>query len=204
MNRERGAALAMTLVLALLVLMLGIAAARSASHAHKTVRYERDRQLAFASAEAALADAERDLAGSGSPGRRSLFATAPLGLSERCGAGADDLGLCSSRPDSQAPNWQAIDLAGDIAQTVGLGTYTGAELGQGRPPRYLIEFIPPSGAGSTDESFFRVTAIGFGERAGMQVVLQSIYRRAPDAARSGRISWREIGNWRELHRIAGN
>ncbi len=204
MNREQGVALAMTLVLTALVLMLGIAAARSAGHAHKTMRYERDRHIAFASAEAALADAERDLDGSGSPGRQSLFSTAPLGLSERCGAGADDLGLCRSKPDSQAPNWQAIDLAGDIAQTVALGTYTGAEFVQGRPPRYLIEFIQPLAAGPTGESFFRVTAIGFGERTDMQVVLQSVYRRAPDTARSGRISWREIGNWRELHRIASN
>lgn len=219
MKRQRGAVLATTLMLTMLVLMLGIAAARTSSHAHKSMRYERDRHIAFAAAEAALSDAERDIARSdgGRPGRQSLFATAPLGLAERCGAGADDLGLCKSKSEPQAANWQAIDLASDDTQTVSFGTFTGARMpaGELRLPRYLIEFVQAPGASSG--SFYRVTAIGFGERDGMHVVLQSFYHRAPESAPpvegeigglpaagqpAGRVSWREVPNWRELHRLA--
>ncbi|GAB3467353.1 hypothetical protein GCM10027321_34680 [Massilia terrae] len=220
MIRQRGAVLATTLILSLLVLMLGIAAARASSHAHKTMGYERDRSIAFAAAEAALADAERDIAGpnDGTPGRQSLFATAPLGFDERCGSGADDLGLCKSRPEPQLPKWQIIDLARDEAQTVNFGRYTGARMpaGGGRAPRYLIEFVEPAGPGTASGGLYRITAIGFGERDGMQVVLQSFYHRPPDKAAgqgssppageipAGRISWREVSNWRELHRLAIN
>ena len=207
MRRQRGVVLATTLILTLLVLMLGIAAARVSGHAQKNVRYERDRHIAFAAAEAALADAERDIAGDGggTAGRHSLFATAPLGLSERCGTGADDLGLCNSKPPAQAPNWQAIDLANDDTQSVSFGTFTGARLSPSaaRLPRYLIEYVQPA---DTSSGVFRVTAVGFGERAGMHVVLQSFYHRPPAVAGmpAGRISWREVPNWRELHRLAVN
>lgn len=209
MNRQRGAVLAMTLILTSLVLMLGVAAARASSHAQKTVRYERDRHLAFVAAELALADAERDIAGVGSssPGRQSLFATAPLGLSEKCGAGADDLGLCRARAETQAPQWQTVDLAGDLSQTVSVGTYTGTRcaMGLAPPPRYLIEFVQAV----ADGKLYRVTAIGFGERDGVNEVLQSLYYQASEQGGSagippGRISWREIANWPELHRSAAN
>lgn len=223
MKGQRGAVLATTLILSLLVLMLGIAAARVSGHAHKSMRYERDRSIAFAAAEAALSDAERDIAASdgGRPGRQSLFATAPLGLSERCGAGADDLGLCTSKPGPLVPNWQAIDLANDGTQTVSFGKFTGARMPASglRSPRYLIEFVQPPGK---SDGFYRVTAVGFGERDGMHVVLQSSYHRPPGrappsehaqveqgspaagGAPAGRISWREVSNWRELHRLAVN
>lgn len=222
MSRQRGAVLATTLILALLVLMLGVAAARASSHAQKSSRFLREHQAAFAAAEAALADAERDVAGSnpGSPGRQSLFATAPLGFGERCGRGADDLGLCTAKAEPRAPDWQTVDLAHDDSQTVAFGAYTGARMAEGegplsaRPPRYLIELVSPPGAGTGSGSFYRVTAIGFGERDGMQVVLQSYYHRPPESpgggdaagqgspAPSGRISWREVANWPELHRLA--
>ncbi|HEY1145025.1 MAG TPA: pilus assembly protein [Allosphingosinicella sp.] len=216
MIRQRGAVLATTLILTLLVLMLGVAAARASSHAQKSARYERDRQTAFAAAEAALADAERDIAGTnaGSPGRQSMFATAPLGFAARCGQGADDLGLCLAKAAPQAPDWQAVDLANDVTRTVAFGAYTGARMATGagplsaRPPRYLIELIAPPASGPANGRFYRITAIGFGAREGMHVVLQSCYHRvagqgSPPGGEvpSGRISWREVPNWRELHRL---
>lgn len=216
MKRQRGAVLVTTLILSLLVLMLGIAAARTSGHAQTTTRYASDRLVAFAAAEAALADAERDIAGpNGSPGRQSLFATAPLSLSERCGAGADDLGLCRAISEPRTPQWQTIDLANDETQTVSFGKYTGARLAAGRVPlpRYLIEFILQPRPGTQGGGLYRITSIGFGERNGMHLVLQSFYHRPPEKVEgqgghsagglpSGRISWREVANWSELHRLA--
>lgn len=219
MIRQRGAVLATTLILSLLVLMLGIAAARASSHAQQTMRYHRDHAIAFAAAEAALADAERDIAGphDAAPGRQSLFATAPLGFDARCGSGADDLGLCRASPEPQVPHWHFIDLAGDEAQTVSFGRYTGARMPAGgvRAPRYLIEFVEQPGPGPANGSLYRITAIGFGEQGGMQVVLQSYFHRAPERTAgdgsppaggmpNGRLSWREVANWRELHRLSIN
>lgn len=100
-----------------------------------------------------------------------------------------------------------------------------------RLPRYIIERVAPAGAAPSHGAFFRVTAIGFGSRDTTRVVLQSYYRKplaapavaaqgsAPDtdpspapvtpapvtpaaATPAGRISWREIANWPELHRAA--
>jgi type IV pilus assembly protein PilX len=97
------------------------------------------------------------------------------------------------------------------------------------PPAYLIEKIEPPGAGASLGSFYRVTAVGFGSREQTRVVLQSVVRKPapsggasgsvvgpgagaeagngpePPAAQAtvqlpeGRISWREIANWPQLH-----
>ncbi|MGZ5201148.1 MAG: pilus assembly protein [Telluria sp.] len=211
-----GAVLVTTLILMVLVLLMGLAASRLASHGQKAALFEGNRQTAFAAAEAALTDAERDIAGpdSGAPGRQSMFATGASLFSEHCGRGADDLGLCLAKPDSQPPDWQATDLAQDDTSTVALGAYTGARMASGgvglpaRLPRYLIELLP-TGVGVSG-TLYRVTAIGFGERAGIQVVLQSIYHRAAAGAApppgnhipAGRVAWREVDNWQELHKHA--
>jgi type IV pilus assembly protein PilX len=207
--------LATTLVLMVLVLAMGLAAARMASYAGKAALFDAGRHTALASAEAALADAERDIAGpgSGSPGRESMFAAGASAFSQQCGRGADDLGLCLAKPVPQAPAWQTTDLAHDDPGTVALGTYTGARMATdgvalpARLPRYLIELVPAAGASG---SLYRVTAIGFGEQAATQVVLQTFYHRAaaapapptPNDMASGRIAWREVANWPELHKRA--
>jgi type IV pilus assembly protein PilX len=115
------------------------------------------------------------------------------------------------------------------AVLVPYGRYTGAELAVGGPmlparlPGYLIERLAPAGAGPQHGSFYRITAIGFGTRASTRVVLQALYRRPPPAAPppaqaepqaqpqaqaqpqpqaqlpAGRIGWRDIPNWPELH-----
>jgi type IV pilus assembly protein PilX len=214
-RRACGAVLATTLVLMVLVLMLGLAAARLAGNSEKLTRFDAGRHTAFAAAEAALADAERDIAGpsGGAPGRESILAAGPSALPPHCGHGADDLGLCLGSSGQQPPDWQATDLAHDDSTTVVFGTYTGARMptdGAGlprRPPRYLIELLPPR-AGVTG-TLCRVTAIGFGEQEGTQVVLQSLYHRpaaggppSPNDLPAGRIAWREVANWSELHKHA--
>jgi Tfp pilus assembly protein PilX len=213
--RHAGAALVTALVLMLAVLALGVAAARAAIHGERSARFERDRQIALAAAEAALSDAERDVEGASGPGsaRAALFAAGPAGFAKGCGKGADDLGLCLAEADGATPAWQAADLLG--AGAVVYGSFTGAQMatGQGvlpvRAPRYIIELIPMAGAPPGSGSLYRITAIGFGAREGTQVVLQSFYRKAAStgpaiALPRGRIAWREVANWSELHEAAAN
>ncbi|MDB5774270.1 MAG: pilus assembly protein [Herbaspirillum sp.] len=82
---------------------------------------------------------------------------------------------------------------GDIAY----GKYSGRTMQTGvgilpaHRPRYRIEILPRT---EDDSRLFRISAVGFGPGENTRVLLQSIYRRAPQsgAARSGRLSWREI------------
>jgi type IV pilus assembly protein PilX len=213
-RRERGAALATVLVLMVAVLMNSVSAARAALDGALSARVERDRQVALQAAQAALADAEHDIEGAANPAspRASLFASGgAAGFVEGCGHDAANLGLCLH---SAPPAWQRIDLA-DPNVTVAYGGITGAAMPAGsgplaaRLPRYIIEFMPMGGAGPSTGAFYRITAIGFGRRASTRVVLQSWYRRppagphpVPDPLPARRISWREVGNWPELHAAA--
>lgn len=96
-----------------------------------------------------------------------------------------------------------------------------------REPRYIVEFLSPLHAPAGSGTFFRITAIGFGASEQTQVVLQAFYRKPADApggaaphARddgrgppgsdgepeaglpAGRIGWREVVNWTDLHQAA--
>ena len=178
-RRERGVALLVTLLMLVAVLLLGASASTMALLGEQAARAERDRLIAFQAAEDALMDAERDIESGRSP----------------------------AVPSATPPDWQLVDLASDA--TTPFGALSGAvmETGEGfepfRRPRYLAERLPRPGGGF----FYRITVIGFGSRSDTEVVLQSIYRRAADAppgasGPSGRLSWREIANWRELHAAA--
>jgi Tfp pilus assembly protein PilX len=220
-RRQHGAALVTSLVVMLIALMIGVAAARAAIHAERSARVERDRHIAFAAAEAALSDAERDIEGAGSAGRAALFAAGPPPVGQGCGRGADDLGLCAVAAGAAYPQWQLVDLAHDEAATAAFGAFTGAQMQAGagplpaRVPRYVIEFVPVAGAVAAGGNLFRITALGFGARDSTRVVLQSFYRKPPPAAPvpgagaaqgsatpAGRIAWREIANWPQLHKAA--
>lgn len=203
LHRERGLALLCAMLLMLATLLAGLAVARATFASVAAARYERERLLARGAAEAALLDAERDIANDAPDARASLFTAAgapswPSG----CGQGAHDRGLCGLR---DPPAWQALDLAArDNPAVVPYGGITGASMAVGagllpaRLPAYAIESLAPAGG------VYRITAIGFGTRASTQVVLQALYRKhdpgaAPTALPAGRIGWREIVNWSELH-----
>ena len=61
---------------------------------------------------------------------------------------------------------------------VPLGTFTGTPpiRGVALQPEYLIEYVR---RGSSEDDFFRITARGFGYRAGTEVVMQSYFKVPP-------------------------
>ena len=216
--RQRGLALVCALVLMLGALILGVSIARTAFGSMAAARMERERMVARAAAEAALADAEADIGGAALPSsaRAAWFAGGSGGFADGCGTGSQDLGLCLPAAPTLPPAWQAVDLAAaDSALVVPYGRYTGATLATGgvlpaRLPGYLIEKLAPAGP-APPQNLYRITAIGFGTRATTRVVLQAIVRTPATAAApsgagppAGRISWREIPNWPELHARAVN
>jgi type IV pilus assembly protein PilX len=203
---ERGVTLLVTLLMLVAVLLLGASASTMALLGEQAARAERDRLIAFQAAEDALMDAERDIesgrAAAVAPGTVPLpGATAATAGPPPPAAGALTAGGGAKEP---APAWQRIDLTG--AETVPFGALSGAvmETGQGfepfRRPRYFAERLVRAGGGF----YYRVTVVGFGSRPETEVVLQSAYRRAADGppGPGGRLSWREIANWRELHAAA--
>jgi type IV pilus assembly protein PilX len=219
MGRERGVALLVTLLLMVAVLLLGASASTMALLGEQAARAERDRLIAFQAAEDALMDAERDIESGRSPAVPPPAPTpvaAPAGPAAPPSAAAAAASApvtaapvaardaAAAAPREPAPDWQRNDLAGDA--TVPFGALSGAvmETGEGfqpfRRPRYFAERLPRPGGGF----YYRVTVIGFGSRPDTEVVLQTTYRRAADGSPgpSGRLSWREIANWRELHAAA--
>jgi type IV pilus assembly protein PilX len=191
--RQRGLALVCALFMMLGTAMFAMSVARMALASLASAERERDRAVARAAAEAALRDGERDVTGAAAQ--------------DVCGAGAPRHGPCGGADSPDPPDWQVTDLAAPNAPGVApYGAVTGARMAVGggllpaRLPAYLVERLPPAGQGVV----FRVTAIGFGTHAVTRVVLQSLYRVTPgaagkDGAPAGRIGWREIANWSELH-----
>lgn len=206
-TRQRGLALVMALVLMVAVMIVGVSSVRAALGDEQSARHERDRQVALRAAEAALADAERELEAT-PPTSPRFAALAGAGFVDGCGkAGTDQHGLCTRLAP---PSWQVIDLAGADPALVEYGTYTLRTLpGVARQPRYLVELLPlKPGYGR----FYRITALGYGQRPGTQVVLQSLYRTVAPAGAGPpllptlpttlpvkRIGWREVANWPALH-----
>ena len=191
MRHEGGAALLIALVLLLAVLIVGVSAARTALDTEKSARNMRDRLIAFQAAEAALADAERDIEGSGGdPARAALFAAgSAIGFEDGCARGANNanLGLCLRTPPGLVPAWLAADLASGDSAAVPYGKFTGAAMPVGSgplpalAPRYIIELMPLArageDAGDRAANVYRITSIGFGTRTSTRVVLQAFYRK---------------------------
>lgn len=185
-RRQGGVALVVTLAMLVAVLLLAATSAGMALMGEKAARAERDRHVALQAAEDALMDAERDIEEAGAA--RAALLAAGTHFAPGCGTG-DALGLCGPQATAgmaDAPPWQAVDLAAGGAG-VALGHFTGAAMqtGEGalpmRRPRYIIErrpdHRPGEEAGTAPRFHYRVTAIGFGNRDGVQVVLQSAWRR---------------------------
>jgi type IV pilus assembly protein PilX len=197
------------MVLVVIVLMIGVSAARAAFSAGKSTGVERDRLVAFGAAEAALLDAVRDIeAGT----RSAMFDGSGAPFVEGCGSAGNNHGLCRPALAHEPAAWQAADIeAGEVSAA--FGEFTGHRIATSAPgqpfrlPRYVIEPLPSHGA----LALYRITAIGFGARAGTRVVLQAVYHKAsatpplhhgPAPPPAGRISWRDIANWPELHAAA--
>lgn len=209
--RQHGASLVVALLMLAAVAMLGVSAAQIALQDEKASRNDSDRQVAMQAAEAALSDAELDIENSS---RSRIFAPGSAeGFAADCGSAPADiyLGLCLHAGPAQAPVWQKVDLMSD-AESVAYGRFTGQNLQTGagllpaRLPRYVIELMSftkrGEAVGNDDITYFyRITAIGFGLRETTQVVLQTFYRKAgkDSVVPTGRFSWREVPNWKELH-----
>ncbi|AKU21859.1 hypothetical protein [Massilia sp. NR 4-1] len=208
-RREAGATLLVVLLMLAGILLLGASGAQMALQDEMAARAGRDRLLAFQAAEDALMDAEKDIGGApGVPPERSAHFSGDDGaFSADCGGTASAAGLCRG-VEGEAPVWQSVDLA---AAGVPFGRFTGTAMETGRGtlpfarPRYVIERLPYSlpgeGASTPPHHYYRVTAIGFGPRPSAEVVLQATLADKAEAP-AGRLSWREISNWRELHEAA--
>ena len=160
MRAQSGVTVVVCLVMMLLVMLLGASAARLGLQGEHAMRGERDREIAFQAAEDALADAERAI-DNGS----AMVAQGSCGVD---------------------PAWQRADLGGDDggACTAEYGAATGAAMitGMGflpfKKPRYVIERLEchqPGTDAADPQNCYRVTAIGFGPRPGVEVVLQSVF-----------------------------
>ena len=194
-TRERGVALVSALVLLLAGMLLALSAGRMAVGLLVSVEHERDRAVARAAATAALHDAARDVDGAGGAARAAVMIAAGA-LVDGCGAGPVDRGLCK---EADPPAWRVIDLAAAAPQAAPYGFATGAAMALGgavlpaRLPVYLVERL------AAEDGLYRITAAGYGTRTATLVVLQARYRRAAP----GRMAWREIPDWFELHARAG-
>jgi type IV pilus assembly protein PilX len=189
-HKQLGASLVVTLLMLIAVLLLSASAAHIALQGEKASRNDRDRQVALQAAEAALMDAELDIEGAS---RSDLFhPNSMMGFEgPGCGASVDKfLGLCVRAQEGDAPLWKTVDLldTSNDAKTVPYGLFTGQSFQTGngslpaKPPRYLIELVRYTKAGTAAEQegttyFYLITAIGFGARDTTHVVLQTFYRK---------------------------
>jgi type IV pilus assembly protein PilX len=162
--------------------LLGVGATQIAMMSERAARSDRDQQIALQAAEAALADAELDIFNT----RRSLFSPPnPSLFLAGCGSSGDSLGLCSAPTTGTKPAWLTANLDADTSNnTIAFGNFTGQAfaaanggVGPVRKPRYIIEILrDPIGDESKTMYLYRITAIGFGPRADIQAVLQTIFR----------------------------
>lgn len=200
---QRGITLIIVMLILVVVTILGIGGAQIALLGERSTRYDRDYLVASQAAEAALLDAEKDIEGTASSARAGLLAAGVPGGGPGCGSGTDDRGLCAPAAAGTKQIWtnaNVFDASTSPAQSVTFGDFTNRHFDSAtdagssgikpaRAPRYLIEFVPDflSGNSATSSStsgaatpiLYRITAMGFGPREDVQVVLQSLYRKKP-------------------------
>ena len=185
-GRHSGAALLLVLLTLSVLLLLSGGAVHSIWLGEKMLRNAQDRAQAFQAAEAALSDAEDDILRSS---RASLFAQQNMHAfpaEPGCSTSGDRLGLCLAAPGRML--WQDVDLSPAAKTGVPYGHFTGnrypAENGSPAtpPPRYLIELVrngvPLAGTATDHFSLrYRITAIGFNQRATAHVLLEKIVQK---------------------------
>jgi type IV pilus assembly protein PilX len=176
MQHQHGISMVVVLLFLVIMMGLGTTAIRTATIEEKLSGNERDQQIAFEAAEAALRDGERYA-------RTAL--SAGSGFTPGCTNG---LCLLSATATAQ---WDAIDWNGaiprDYGSLTGAGTYPDGSVS--RTPRFIVELLPDMTPGSGNSiglgtrsrvgagTPFRITAMGWGQRASTQVMLQSVYVR---------------------------
>jgi len=183
-----GATLIVSLLLLLIITIMGLATMRSSTMEERMARYSREQGVAFQAAEAALRDAEVDLLSPASGRVPPIQGIA--GFAADCNAGTPGTsGLCLMAT-AGLPTWLArMDVAGASVNygTFGLSpafaTVAGSPSSVAQQPRYIVEGIntPIPGIDSIavgkTKPRYRVTAVGFGPRAEVQVWLQATFRR---------------------------
>lgn len=193
---QRGVTLIIVLLILVVVTVLGIGGTQIALLGERSTRYDRDYLIATQAAEAALMDAEFDIRGPNSAAatvqRVSQFDQTNVGVfTAGCGNTGKLRGLCAPNAESVKPIWATVDFLDEsaTAPTVGFGTFTGRTFDAGttgirpeRVPRYIIELIDdasPGGnaSGGNVAKMYRITAIGFGPRKEIQVVMQIGFRK---------------------------
>jgi len=191
---QRGVTLVIVLILLVIVTLLGIGGARIALLGERSTRNDRDYQVAWQAAEAALMDAQFDIRGpnADAASRVALFNESNTSVFvPGCNTSAEFRGLCEPVAEPGKPVWASVDFLDDgaTATTVAYGQYTGRSFDFGgvgvkpsRAPRYLIEWVPdttPMGNASSGAKpiMYRITAMGFGPRDDVQVVLQIAFKK---------------------------
>lgn len=190
-SSQRGVTLVIVLMLLVIVTLLGVGAARISLLSERSARNDRDYQVAWQSAEAALMDAQFDIRGPGGT-REALFNENNTSVFlAGCNTNSLYRGLCEPAVEGAKPVWASVDFLDTSAgaTTVAYGTYTGRTFDAGstgvkpaRAPRYLIEWVPdstPLGSASSGAKpiMYRVTAMGFGPREDVQVVMQIAFKK---------------------------
>jgi type IV pilus assembly protein PilX len=167
------------LLVLVLVELLGVAAIQIALLGERSARSHRDTELALQAAQAALADAELDM----TRFRAHLFdGVHTNGFAQGCASASEFKGMCAPS-DGSKPAWLDVDLEDADGPSVAYGEHTRRSFAQGtagvqpvRAPRYIIEWLPDTSGTPGSAVVYRVTAIGFGSRTEVQVVLQMLYR----------------------------
>jgi type IV pilus assembly protein PilX len=191
-RRQHGITLIVVLIILVIVTLLGVGGARIALLGERSTRYDRDYQVAWQAAEAALMDAQFDIRGPNSAAakRTDLFSENNTSMFiPGCNTTSQFRGLC--QPSEDKPVWASADFLDESgsAPTVAYGTYTGRAFDAGssgvkpaRLPRYLIEWVPDTtpllnASSGSKPIMYRVTAMGFGPRDDVQVVLQIAFKK---------------------------
>ena len=196
-------ALVVVLLILLVVIVLGVGGAQIALLSERTARYDRDYLIASQAAEAALMDAEFDIRGEvlvdptdptlgmQPTARSAKFNQTDFSIfASGCSNQASTRGLCLPNSDTGRPVWAEVDFLndGNSARSVEYGTFTGRTFDAGggiRPvhsPRYVIELIDDRTPGANAAvgkvaKMYRITALGFGPREDVQVVMQTVFRK---------------------------
>lgn len=194
-TRQGGVTLIVVLLILVVVTIVGLGAAQIALLGERSTRYDRDYLIASQAAEAALMDAEFDIRGPNTAVTSRVAKFNPANDEDNfkagCGNDLTTRGLC--KPNDVKPVWATVSFMeqGATAHSAEFGEFTGRNFDAGesgvkpdRKPRYIIEVVTVSYMAGQDASskaaplqMYRITAIGFGPRPDIQVVMQISFRK---------------------------